>query len=305
VHGSDRCFRKFLNAARFYDVNTIVLGGDMTGKALIPVVQAQSGWDVAFNGNSYTALDERGLAEVEQQINDLGMYPIRGAEDELRALEDPEACERAFDTVVVRQMERWITLAGERLADSGVTCLIAPGNDDHWVIDSVLKDSTAMSFAEGECITLPDGHEVITTGYSNETPWKTERELSEPELEAKMDAMFAEVRDPERLILVAHAPPKGTDLDQAPALDADFRVQLDLGAPRLTSVGSVAVRSFIERRQPLLALHGHVHESHAITELGRTICINPGSEYGEGILRGALVRFDRHGSVATRQLVAG
>jgi Icc-related predicted phosphoesterase len=54
-------------------------------------------------------------------------------------------------------------------------------------------------------------------------------------------------------------------------------------------VGSTAVRAAIEEHQPLLSLHGHIHESGGAVRIGRTLAINAGSEYGEGVLRGVLV----------------
>jgi uncharacterized protein len=57
-------------------------------------------------------------------------------------------------------------------------------------------------------------------------------------------------------------------------------------------VGSTAVRQIIEEVQPLLALHGHIHESRGATRIGRTVAINSGSEYNTGRIHGAVVRFD-------------
>jgi Icc-related predicted phosphoesterase len=63
----------------------------------------------------------------------------------------------------------------------------------------------------------------------------------------------------------------------------------------ITGVGSKAVRRAIETYQPILSLHGHIHESRGVATIGRTVCINPGSEYPDGVLRGAIVDFDRDG----------
>ena len=63
----------------------------------------------------------------------------------------------------------------------------------------------------------------------------------------------------------------------------------------MASVGSIAVRAAIEKYQPLLGLHGHIHESRSAQKIGRTLCINPGSEYGEGVLRGILLELSSKG----------
>jgi len=304
IHGSERCFRKFLNAARFYGAGVLVLGGDITGKTLIPVERRNGSWTVSFRGNTHRDLSDAEIATLEQEIHDVGMYPIRGTTDELAALEDPEERERIFIKAVVAQMGKWMELAEERLAGSGVRCLMAPGNDDHWEIDDVIREADAVEFAEGRCIELEDGVQVVTTGYSNETPWKTPREFPEKELSRHLETMFQSVTDPQRLILVAHPPPRGTDLDQAPAIDGDFRIQMEVGTPKMTSVGSSAVHEFIDEHQPMLGLHGHVHESKAIIRLGRTVCINPGSEYTDGVLCAALITLDESG-VSAAQLVTG
>jgi uncharacterized protein len=226
-----------------------------------------------------------------------------GERDELLALEDEARRGEAFRRAVVESVGRWVALAEERLGGTGVRCFVTPGNDDFWEIDEPLRGSDVVEFVEGRCIRL-DGHEMITTGYSNRTPWDSPRELDEPALRERIEAMYAEVSEPERLIAVLHPPPYGTELDQAPAIDAEFRVQHSAGQPTMGPVGSTAVRDFLLERQPLLGLHGHVHESRGAIMLGRTLCLNPGSEYAEGILSGALVTL-ADGGVAAHQFVSG
>ena len=60
-------------------------------------------------------------------------------------------------------------------------------------------------------------------------------------------------------------------------------------------VGSKAVREVIEEYQPMIGLHGHIHESYAKDKIGNTPVVNPGSEYGEGILRGFIIDFRDEG----------
>lgn len=304
VHGSERCFRKFLNGAKFYGANVLILGGDVAGKMLVPVEDTPGGWQIRFRDNVHRELSDSAATELEQQIQDVGMYPIRGTKEQLLTLEDPAEREAAFEDAVVKQMARWMQIADERLRGTGVRCLVAPGNDDPWGIDSVLQRSSVVELAEGKCLELEDGTQVITTGYSNLTPWNTPREVTEEQLGERLESMFSNVTSPDRLVLVAHPPPKDSSLDQAPKIDEQFRVQMDVGSIRMTSVGSSAVRTFIEAHQPLLGLHGHVHESRGTERIGRTLCVNPGSEYGDGVLCGALITL-RAGTVASCQLVAG
>ncbi len=303
IHGSDRCFRKFLNAAAFYDAQYLVLGGDITGKSLVPIERTPGGFRARFRDHEYVDLDESERAELEQRIRDGGYYPIVGEREELLALEDEDRRDEAFRRVVVDGIRRWMELADERLAGTGVRCFVTPGNDDFFEIDEPLRASSAVEFVEGRCVSL-DGYEMITTGYSNRTPWDSPRELDEDELRARIEAMYADVSDPDRLIAVLHPPPFGTELDQAPALDAELRIQHSGGQATMASVGSTAVRDFVLERRPLLGLHGHVHESRGAIQLGRTLCLNPGSEYTEGVLAGALVTL-ADGEIASHQFVSG
>jgi Icc-related predicted phosphoesterase len=304
IHGSDRCFRKFLNGAAFYQASYLILGGDITGKSLVPIEETRTGhWRATFGEQQYTDLDEPRRQEVEQLVRDAGAYPFVGTPAEVAELADETHRDSVFVSLVVDSIKRWVALAEERLSGTDVRCFITPGNDDFWEIDPVLEGSSVVEFAEGRCLRLGE-YEMITTGYSNPTPWETPREVDEAALGGKLDDMFSQVQRPENLILVAHPPPFDTKLDQAPAIDSEFRVQVEAGQPRMAPVGSTAVRAFIERHQPLLGLHGHVHESQGSQRLGRTLCLNPGSDYGQGTLLGALVTLG-DGAVTGSQFVAG
>jgi Icc-related predicted phosphoesterase len=267
----------------------LVLGGDMTGKMLVPVERTSSGWHARFSDHEYTDMTEAELHEFEARVRATGQYVVKGDRDELSELMDDEAkLDRAFRSAVADSVSEWMDLADARLRGRGVRLFVAPGNDDFLEIDDLLLGSDVVEFVEGRVVTM-DGHEVMTTGYSNPTPWDTPRELPEPALRERLDEMFSRVTDPANLVVVAHAPPFGSGLDNAPEIDQEFRVQSEAGSPRLIPVGSTAVRDFIEEHQPLLGLHGHVHDSQASRMIGRTLCLNPGSSYDDGSLVGALV----------------
>jgi Icc-related predicted phosphoesterase len=303
LHGSDMCFRKFINAGRFYDVKYLVLGGDITGKTLVPIERTRRGWSARYLDHVYTDLTEAERLALEQAIRDHGHYPIVGERDDLLALQDTSVGDRAFVRAVIEGIGRWVSLAEQRLAGTDIRCFITPGNDDFWDIDQPLQESSVVEFVEGRCVPL-DGHEMITTGYSNRTPWDSPRELDEAALRARLDEMCRHVHEPSNLVAVIHVPPYGTDLDQAPQIDEDLVVRTDAGSARIGPVGSTAVRAFIEEVQPLVALHGHVHESRGAQRIGRTVCINPGSQYTAGILDGAIVTLS-DGAVVSYQLVSG
>jgi Icc-related predicted phosphoesterase len=308
IHGSEKCFRKFLKAGDFYQVDHLILGGDMTGKSIVPILKSSDGYSCTYLEREYRDLGSSGLAELRELIRGHGAYAIVGTADELALLDDSEQRESVFRKAIAHGVMQWVELAEERLQGTGRRIYVAPGNDDFLEIDESLKGSDTVVFAENTCIALDENHEMITTGYSNRTPWNTERELEEDEMRARLDALAAQASGAHNLIGVIHPPPFDSRLDMAPGLQreesGDLTLRVSAGTVVMTPVGSTGVRSFIEDQQPVLTLHGHVHESSGITSIGRTVCINPGSEYTEGILNGAIVEIG-DGEVMTRQLVVG
>ena len=102
-----------------------------------------------------------------------------------------------------------------------------------------------------------------------------------------------------------HVPPKDSGLDTAVLLDEELRPLIRSGSPVFAGVGSTAVRKSLERHQPMLGLHGHIHESRGDARVGRTLSLNPGSEYSEGVLRGVIVTLSAKKGVMGFQLVSG
>lgn len=305
IHGSEVCFRKFLNAGTFYDATCLVLGGDITGKLMVPILEEAPGrYSARYGEESHLDLDASGLRDLTGHIRRFGHYPIVGTRDELDELEDPARRDEAFRKLVYDVVADWVALGEERLRGSGRRCFMAPGNDDFFEIDSALQGSDTIEFAEGRCLPLDEHHEMITTGYSNPTPWDTEREMTEERLEQHIWSMALDVTDSEALVAVLHPPPFDSGIDLAPKLDPDLRMSADAAGVAMAPVGSTAVRAFVEQRQPLLGLHGHVHEGRGAVKVGRTLCVNPGSEYTEGVLAGALVTLRPH-EVASHQFVSG
>jgi Icc-related predicted phosphoesterase len=291
VHGSDRCFTKFVNAGAFYRADALLLGGDITGKAIVLFRRApEGGYAVRFMGRDVRVAEGDEADELERRVANMGYYPHRCDEGEAAALAaDAGGQSRLFLRLIVERVERWVGLAAERLRPLGIPCLVNAGNDDPPEIDAVLREADHIEFLEGRVVELPDGTEVASCGYANRTPWNCPRDIDEPDLERRLRAVAEQVREPARAIFNFHCPPYDTGIDQGPRLDGDLRMQQGLGGIEMHPVGSTACRRVIEEYQPLLALHGHLHESRGTHRLGRTLCLNPGSEYTEGILRGALI----------------
>jgi uncharacterized protein len=304
VHGSEQCFRKFVNAAKVYEVSALVLGGDVTGKVVVPLVaDGADSWSGELHGDPVTARGEAELAELQKRIRAMGRYDVVLTPADKAELDaDPSRVDAAFREAMRESLARWVELAEERLE---VPCFMMLGNDDFEELADTLRGSDVVTYAEDGVYELPGGFELASIGYSTPTPWDTPRELSEEELGERIDAIVARLREPEQAVFNFHCPPRDTHLDQAPLLDGELRPKVDASGLRVGPVGSSAVRAAIERTQPLLGLHGHVHESPAAQKLGRTVCINPGSDYGDGILRGAIVDVDRERGVRRWQIVQG
>jgi len=307
VHGSERVFRKFINAAKFYKADTLILGGDITGKIIILLVeQADGSYKANFLGSEYKVKTKEEIDLLEKNIRFTGYYPYRTSPDQAAKLEsEREMVDGLFYKLMIDTLGSWITFAEERLKGSEVRCYISAGNDDRYDIDDILNGSSSVINPEGKVVEIDQYHEMVSTGHSNITPWNAPRDIPEEELKKKIDSMVSQLKDVSNSIFNFHCPPINSVIDSAPKLDKDLRpVVSPAGGFEMISAGSLAVRNAIEKYQPLLGLHGHIHESKGLFKLKRTLCLNPGSEYTDGVLRGAIVNLDKKG-IQSYQLVSG
>ncbi|HUK50174.1 MAG TPA: hypothetical protein VLV18_03995 [Terriglobales bacterium] len=297
VHGSEKCFLKFLNTPQAYKVNTLILGGDITGKVIVPIAKQPDGtYTSEFLSNKYTLKSQAEVEDLEKKIRFTGYYPYRTTPEEIDVLrKDPTKMDAVFTDVMLETLRRWMTLAEERLKGKGVKVYMTGGNDDRADVEDVLKSSKYVVDPEGELVTLEDGREMISSGWSTPTPWKTPRECTEEELAAKLNAMISKVQNMDKCVFNLHVPPFDTGLDTCPKLDENLKPVYAGSEIMTTSGGSSTVRKVIEKYQPVLTLHGHIHESRGFIKIGRTLCLNPGSEYTEGMLRGVVVELDDKG----------
>jgi Icc-related predicted phosphoesterase len=311
VHGSERTWRKFLSAAKFYGADVLVMGGDVMGKLAVPVIREKNGHYRATIHGRVEQLDT--AAEVEQArevIGGLGFYDVVMEEDEYRSVRDnPAAIDELWRRLATERLARWIELTEDRLGPAGIRCFVSGGNDDLLEVMEWLPSEGTRSFTacESRVVPLDDDHVMVSLPYVNPTPWHTPREAPEEELAAMIDRNVEGITDFGNVVFNFHAPPVDSTLDTCPMLDATTDPPSQIvrgGQPVLYGAGSTAVRAALERYQPLLGLHGHIHESQAAARLGRTLCINPGSEYGEGVLRGTLVNL-MNGKVDSYQMTTG
>lgn len=297
MHGSEICFFKFLNTARVYKANILILGGDITGKVIIPVIKQPDGiFKADFLGETRLVKTPNEVESLEKWIRDVGYYPYRTDVDEMIELKsNPGKVDALFSRLMCENLERWLRIAEERLSGTGVKLYVTGGNDDHHDIEPILNSSDYAINPDGKVVNLTDHHEMISNGNSNMTPWKCPRDIPEEELAKKIDAMATQVQNMRNCIFNLHCPPYDTLIDYAPKINEEFRPVLTGGKITMIPVGSIAVRNAIEKYQPLVGLHGHIHESRGINVIGRTKCFNPGSEYMESVLRGVVINVDEKG----------
>jgi len=307
IHGSERCFIKFINAAKFYQANVLILGGDITGKAMVPIVRQSGGasYRATLLGQTVSLESEEAIAAFERRVRQAGAYPFRTTAEEVAAMEaDRSLVDRLFTRLMVESVEGWCEIAEERLRGTGVRCFIQAGNDDEREIVKVLKQCSYIEMPEGRVVVIDDEHEMVSSGFANTTPWHAPRDIPDEELGSFIEAMAGQLRAPERAVFNIHVPPYATGLDIAPLLDDNLKPIVIGGEVAMGPVGSKALHDAIEKYQPLISLHGHVHESRGVARIGRTTCINPGSEYGDGQLRAALVNL-KGAKLLSYQLITG
>lgn len=289
LHGSETVWRKFLNTAKIYDLDALILSGDMTGKIMVPIIERPDGkYDSHLLGRSYV-LSKDELEDYQKKVRMTSYLPYVTTPEEARRIgEDTQYREELFERLECEIVKIWMELIPDRVPPK-CKVIISPGNDDKFAIDETIKQSPHVIFAEEDVVDLDGEHEVLCFGWSNPTPFNSPRECAEEELEEKLEAVCKKVTNMKMAIFCIHVPPYDSQIDYAPMIDQDLNLIVVGGHTHNIPVGSKSVRKIIEKYQPLLGLHGHIHESPGFIKIGRTECLNPGSEYGEGIFKGYLV----------------
>jgi len=305
IHGSRVLWKKFVNAAAHYPADALVMGGDLTGKALVPIVREGDGsYSARVIGEERIARSAAELDEMQAAISANGMYPLIVDREESRLLvEDEDRRGQALERALLDELRLWVRFADERLAGTDTFAYVIPGNDDPWSVDEILASGEKV-IACDERVEMVGPHEMVSFGYSNRTPWETTRELDEEDIYTRLKRLADQLENPHRAIFNVHVPPFESNLDTAFEVDEELRYVTKGGRPHEVATGSPAVRQVLEETQPLLSLHGHIHESRGVTNIGKTVAINPGSDYGSGHLDGCLVHLGRD-RVVNHYLVSG
>jgi len=294
-HGSDAFYRKFLNAALQYQANVLIVGGDVTGKAMIPIIHKGHGRFLGYLfGRKEEASSALELEKLKQTISNVGFYPIVLEPEEAEQLEqDPDRMGKRFEREMVDRVRAWLALYEEKLPAQQIPLYFMPGNDDLRSIDLAIDEFEHVHNPDGERFWIDENHELVGMSNANMTPWVCPRDTEEDELEKRLDEIGLLLEHPERAIAALHVPPFDSGIDVCPQLDENLKIVSSGGQVLMKPVGSTAVRKFIEHFQPLLSLHGHIHEAPGHIRIGRTLAINAGSEYAEGIMKAAIINLDR------------
>ena len=290
LHAANRTYRKLLNAMKMnvYEAQVVLIVGDLTGKAIVPILAQGNGhYAATFLDKEYHVETAAELQQLENSISDIGYYPYLTNQEEVEALHaDKAKMNELFRQKMIERVGEWVALAEERVGKSGIQFYMMPGNDDDWGVDEMIAHSNYVVNPVGKIIQLNEHHEMISFDYANPTPWHTPREWSEEEYYQRVTAKASELKNTRNALFMIHVPPYDSGLDTAPELDKTMRPKVTMGDVLRVPVGSTGVRKAIQELQPLVSVHGHVHEAGGQSKLGRTTCFNAGSEANQGILRG-------------------
>ncbi|MGC8756840.1 MAG: metallophosphoesterase family protein [Caldisericaceae bacterium] len=298
VHGATTVWRKWISAVGIYEADGLILAGDLTGKVLVPLIMMDDGsYKAGYFGTTWVLKTEEEIEDFERKLDNAGAYYIRATKSEVEELKNnPDRVKEIMKEKMVERMRGWLNLLTEKIDTQKIMTIVMPGNDDEFVIDPVIKEfeSKGIIYPLDKVLDV-EGHELISFEYVNPTPWDTAREADEGKLKTMLVDKLSLLKNPGNAIFNFHCPPINTKIDLAPKLDKNLRLVGGLDGVKYVHVGSKSVRWAIEKYQPLLGLHGHIHESSGFETIGKTLCLNPGSEYGEGLLRGYIIDITRDG----------
>lgn len=315
LHGSRMAYGKLSNAPRIYDCEAVIFAGDLTGKAVVPIVNVNDDLYEAVIFGDHKTFPEKELENTIKTIEMSGYYTAVLSKSEYEELANDEKKIRDLFLRVEREkLEAAFQNIENKFSQKKTKIYILPGNDDSESISEFAREYSSNSdiFVDiDERIAEVGDLQLLGFGFSNKTPWNSPRELTEEQIEARLSDMFDKI-DQSRLsktVAVIHVPPHGTMIDQAPALTPDLRPVIKGGDAVMTSVGSTAVRKVIEKYSPMMGIHGHIHESPGVDYIRsntrrKVPVLNAGSEYQAGVLRGALVAVE-DGNVDNVMLTRG
>lgn len=292
-HGSTNFLLKCITMINRHNPDIAIISGDLTAKGIIPIIHENDGTYTSMFKKSHKIKKETDLEKELYEIEKIGLYAYICDREQKAKLEDKNELVKVFDNLAIKSIEKWISLIenkiGDKIKKGNIKLVMMPGNDDSLEIDKILEKSNLVVYPLKKVVAIDEYHKMISFEYANPTPWNTPREADEEKIAKALDNIFKEVSDYEHLVFLCHCPPYDSGLDLAPKLDEKLTPIYVLGQPLMEPVGSKAIRNIIEKYQPKLGLFGHIHEAYGFVKIGRTLCINPGSEYDRGLFRGYVI----------------
>src|SRR3972149_10483334 len=163
IHGSDICWSKFLNAGKFYHADKLILGGDMTGKAVVPFIhQGGKNYRITLLEQVFDVTDEDGLQDMIKRVRSRGYYPYMTTPDEIAELEkDPDRVGEIFLAEVLKVVGQWMDLADKKLEGTDLKVYCSPGNDDMDEVDEIVRSSQRVLLVEGQEHALGGTNDLI------------------------------------------------------------------------------------------------------------------------------------------------
>lgn len=293
VHGSEIVLRKALNATIIYKVNILIHGGNISGKYIVPVFKIN---DNLYETNILGENLKAPIKEIESRIDRIGGYLYLTTKEEWDDLiKDQKTMDKIYLDLAKIKLKNWIKLAEDNLKPKNIKFYANIGNDDHEDLEKIIEESNYVINPNKKLIKLDPNHEMISLSYANLTPWNCYGDRDEDYLFRVLDELAKKLENPSMSVFNFHCPPFGTKIDLAPKLDKDLKpIYIAGGEPEFSHVGCKSVREIIEKYQPLISLHGHIHESNGFEKIGKTMSFNTGSEYTASIFKGLLVNLSEN-----------
>ncbi|MFW9906493.1 MAG: hypothetical protein ACFFFH_19430 [Candidatus Thorarchaeota archaeon] len=332
IHGAESVWKKFLNAGKHLKSDVLIVGGDISGKRIIPIIEQPDGtwrgmkWD-KWKNKEVIMKSKREVKDFEEYSRSIGSYTCQITPEENEKLTSPESVfiedrlskpvkggplDKLFERLISESLHRWLDMIDDIISDGSrrvserTKIILCTGNDDSFIVDKIINKDHRVDLGDERNIDLDDNHEMISYGWTTPTPWQSYRETTEEIIKERIDELVSTINNIDNSIFCFHCPPYNTLLDKTLISRSKNRL---IGFGSFYSIGSKSIKQAIQRYQPLLSLHGHVHKLVTVSHspgsimIGRTHCLNPGSEYSANILKGFLIDLKNNNKIVKLQKV--
>jgi Icc-related predicted phosphoesterase len=175
VHGSEEIWRKWITAMDYYKPNILILAGDLTGKAVCPIVASSNGvHECNVFGRKWVLKTDKELQDMIRKLEFVGHYPFVCTLDQFNEISAnwAKVGKKLIQEQMAIRMKRWLDLLAEKINSKLDKCIVMPGNDDEFVIDPVIKsyEDRGITYPLGNVIDLGYNYEMISLDYVNSTP---------------------------------------------------------------------------------------------------------------------------------------